>query len=136
MWWFNKARTVDIWDEKVETPLGDIEAAHRVRDICRAASDSAERAGRIAVGPGQRLRKSERARNEQARVRYERAARAAMEIAIKMSDDLMRDAAVRDIVDLCMKAGNIKTARTLLRAIQAVSIRTEVVKDHPALNEE
>jgi hypothetical protein len=65
--------------------------------------------------------------------RYERAARAAMQIAMKMSDDLMRDAAVRDIVDLCLKANDMKTARILFRAIQAPSIRELVLRDHPDL---
>ena len=65
--------------------------------------------------------------------RYERAAKVAMEIAMKMSDELMRDAAVRDIVDLCLKANDMKTARILLRAIQAPSIRDMVLRDHPDL---
>ncbi len=56
-----------------------------------------------------------------------------MEIAIKMSDDLMRDSAVRQIVGLCVKANNLNTARILLRGIQAVSNREDVLNDHPIL---
>jgi hypothetical protein len=56
-----------------------------------------------------------------------------MEIAIKISDDLLRDAAVRQIVELCLKANDAKTARPLFRAIQAVSIRQEVLNEHPVL---
>ena len=67
--------------------------------------------------------------------RYERAAKAAMEIAMKISDDLMRDASVRQIVDLCMSANDLKTARILFRAIQAVSIREDVLNDHPVLRQ-
>ena len=67
--------------------------------------------------------------------RYERAARAAMEIAMKISDELMRDASVRQIVDLCMSANNLKTARILFRAIQAASIRDAAFADHPTLRE-
>ncbi len=52
---------------------------------------------------------------------------------MKVSDELLRDAAVRQIVELCMKAGNITTAQTLFRAIQSKSIRDEVLRDHPAL---
>ena len=48
--------------------------------------------------------------------RYQRAAKSAMEIAMKVSDDLMRDAAVREIVDLCLRANDLKTARILFRA--------------------
>ena len=42
---------------------------------------------------------------------------------MQISDELMRDASVRQIVDLCMSANNLKTARILFRAIQAPSIR-------------
>jgi hypothetical protein len=59
-----------------------------------------------------------------------------MEIAIKISDDLLRDSAVRQIVDLCLKANDTTTARPLFRAIQAASIRDDVLKDHPALRSE
>jgi hypothetical protein len=125
MWWFNKGERKEIWDEQIEWPVGDIEAAHRIRDICRSASDSAERIARVADG----------AKNH-ASERYERAAKVAMEIAMKISDDLLRDAAVRHIVDLCLKANDMRTARPLFRAIQAASIREEVLKDYPALRRE
>jgi hypothetical protein len=38
-------------------------------------------------------------------------------------------------VDLCMKANDLRTARILFRAIHAVSIREDVLKDHPSLRE-
>jgi hypothetical protein len=59
-----------------------------------------------------------------------------MEIAMKVSDGLMRDDSVRQIVDLCMKANNTNTAQTLFRAIQAKSIRDEVLREHPTLQSE
>lgn len=37
-----------------------------------------------------------------------------MEVAMKISDDLMRDAAVRQIVVLCLTARDMKTARILV----------------------
>ena len=58
-----------------------------------------------------------------------------MEIAMKMSDALMRDAAVREIVDLCLTANNTKTAGILFRAIQAPAIRDMVLRDHPEMNQ-
>jgi hypothetical protein len=122
MRWFATAKQMEIWEEPVVWPIGDIEAAHRIRDICRAAAASAEKArGVRGSRPEQEVR------------RYERALRAAMEIALKISDDLLRDSAVRQIVDLCFKADDFKTARVLFRAIQAVSIREEVMRDHPQL---
>jgi hypothetical protein len=56
-----------------------------------------------------------------------------MEIALKVKDDLMRDVAVGEIVDLCLKANDLKTARILLRAIQSEAIREDVLNAHPVL---
>jgi hypothetical protein len=47
----------------------------------------------------------------------------------------MRDAAVRQIINLCMKASDLRTARILFRAIQAVSMREDVLDDHPTLRQ-
>ena len=129
MWWFSKGTRKEIWDENIQWPIGDIEAAHRIRDICRSAADSAVKVGGFADRPASK-------KNDHETERYERAAKVAMEISIKISDDLLRDAAVRQIVGLCMKAKNdLKTARILFRAIQAVSIREDVLNDHPVLRQ-
>jgi len=56
-----------------------------------------------------------------------------METAMKIGDDLLRDSAVRQIVDLCLTADDLRTARILFRAIQSPSIRDEVLRDHPQL---
>ena len=118
MRWFAPKTRQDIWDEAIEGPLGDIEAAERIRAICDAAASSA--AG-LACSD---TRKSER---------YERAAKVAMEIAMKISDGLMRDDAVHRIVNLCMRANDLKTAQILFRAIHAAWIRETVQRDHPTL---
>ncbi|HEX7921336.1 MAG TPA: hypothetical protein VF583_10315 [Bradyrhizobium sp.] len=128
MWLFNKARRTDIWDDPVAQPLGDIEAAQRIRAICRDAAGCAE----AISSPGTRSP----AKQQIERDRYERAAKVAMEIAMKISDQLVRDSAVREIVGLCMKANNIKTGRALFRAIHASSIKAEVLKEHPTLEGE
>ena len=128
MWWFNKTKRPEIWDEEIQWPIGDIQAAQKIRDICRSAADGAEKVAASAGRP-----ENKKTRNETER--YERASKAAMEIAIKMSDDLLRDASVRQIVELCMKANDLRKARILFRAIHAVSIREDVLKDHPSLRE-
>ena len=129
VWRFGKKQPDgEIWDEPVEG-LGDIEAAERVRNICRSAADSAERAMQLAGNDKRSAQKRHKTESD----RYERAAKAAMEIAMKMSDELMRDAAVREIVDLCLTAKNTKTATILFRAIQAPAIRDMVLRDHPEL---
>jgi len=122
MRWFTKQKPPEIWDQPIDWPIGDLEAAQRIRDICRAAADSAAKAG----GPG--------VKNQQQEFqRYERAGRAAMETAMKIGDDLLRDSAVRQIIDLCLTADDSRTARILFRAIQAPSIRDEALRDHPLL---
>jgi hypothetical protein len=128
MWRFTKSTRKEVWDEDIQWPIGDIEAAHKIRDICRSAVDSAEKVSGFAGRPDNKKNKYETER-------YERAAKIAMEIAIKISDDLLRDSSVRQIVSLCVKANDLKTARILFRAIQAVSIREDVLNDHPILRQ-
>src|SRR3954453_9970668 len=128
MWRFRKNERKEVWEEEIPGPLGDIEAAQRIRAICRSALDSAAKVGSFA-GP------ADDKKNKREFERYERAARAAMEIAMKITDDLLRDSAVRQIVGLCMKANDLKTAKILFRAIQAVSIREDVMVEYPGLRE-
>lgn len=125
MRWFNRDKPREIWDEPIEWPIGDIEAAHKIRDICRAAADSAAKVAGFAGRPDNK--------NKHEAERYERAAKTAMAIAMKIADDLLRDSAVRQIVDLCLMANDLRTARILFRAIQAASIRQEVLQDYPVL---
>ncbi|MGY8661610.1 hypothetical protein Q3C01_04485 [Bradyrhizobium sp. UFLA05-109] len=128
---FARQKPSDVWDEPIQWPIGDIAAADRIRNICQSASASAELIGGPADHGGKSLEKQRKCESE----RYERAARVAMEIAMKISDDLMRDDAVRHIIDLCMKAGDIKTAHILYRAIHANWIREAAQKDYPALGQ-
>jgi hypothetical protein len=128
MWRFSSGKRKEVWDEEVEGPIDDINAAHRIRDICRSATESAEKIAGSAGRSNNRNRKYERER-------YQRAARAAMEIAIKIADDLLRDASLRQIVSLCVTADDLNTARILFRAVQAPSIREDLLRDHPALRQ-
>lgn len=131
MRWFRGEQPIDIWDETVEGPIGDIEAADRIRSICQAATASAE----LVVGDRNALDGRAAEKRQRERQRYERAARVAMQIAMKISDGLMRDDAVQRIVDLCMKANDVETAQILCRAIQTAWIREAVSRDHPALGQ-
>jgi hypothetical protein len=137
MWWFDKGKQREIWDDEVQWQVGDIEAAHKIRNICRSALDSAEQAGRIAEDDKNdknnktNKNKDSRRNKKYDTDRYERAAKAAMEIAIGISDQLLRDSSVRQIIDLCVTANDLRTARILFRAIQATSIKEDVLNDHP-----
>jgi hypothetical protein len=136
MWWFNKAERKEVWDEDIQWPIGDIEAAHKIRDICRSAADSAEKVGSLAGRPDTGKGKDRDVKNNKFEAdRYERAAKVAMEIAIQISDGLLRDSAVRQIVNLCMTARDVRTARILFRAIQSASIREEALNDYPMLRQ-
>jgi hypothetical protein len=128
MRWFNKGKQREVWDEDIQWPIGDLEAGRKIRDICSSAASSAEKIAGSVDGP-----ESERIKHESAR--YKCAARIAMEIAIKISDDLLRDAAVCRIVVLCVKANDLRTAKILFRAIQAASIREDLLNAHSALRE-
>ncbi len=134
MWWFRKDKPKETWDEEIKWPIGDIEATDLIRNICRSAADSAAIVGAsVPAADGKTLGlETERGAETE---RYERAARRAMEIALKVSDDLMRDVAVGDIVDLCLKANDLKTARVLFRAVQSDSMREEVLNRHPVLGQ-
>jgi hypothetical protein len=133
MWRFGAKRPTETWDQEIAWPIGDIEAAEIIRTICRSAADSAARIGSVSDGAKGRRRDKSEARDS---ARYQAAARRAMEIAMKISDELMRDAAVGEIVDLCLKANDINTAKILFRAIQAPSIKELVLSDHPALHDQ
>jgi hypothetical protein len=132
-WFSNKVPPPrDIWEEPIPVPLGDIDAAERIRTICRSATDSAEWVGGVAPR-NDNSKRSPPKQHETESARYQRAAKAAMEIAMKVSDELMRDAAVREIVELCLTARDMKTARILFRAIQSPSIRDGLLREHPEL---
>jgi hypothetical protein len=127
MRWFYRNKPKEIWDENIKWD-GDIEAAHKIRDICNSAAGSAEKVGHQGDA-------AETKANKHEAERYKRAAKIAMEIAIKISDDLLRDTAVCQIVVLCLKANDLRTALILFRAVQAVSIRNDMLNEHPALRQ-
>ena len=132
MRWFSKEKPGEIWDEAIQWPIGDIEAAERLRNICRSAADSADWIGGYAARADSGKKPMQKQYQLEA-ARYQRAARAAMEIAMKISDELMRDAGVKEIVELCLRANDLKTARILFRAVQAPSFRDVVLQEHPEL---
>ena len=126
MRWFHSERQPEVWEVADEQPLGDIAAAHKIRDICVSAGTIAERL--VAAG-GRDAEKKLAADAE----RYQAAIKRALEIAMQISDDSMRDVSVSQIIKLCVQLDHLKTARVLLRAIQSEKTRAELVADHPKL---
>jgi hypothetical protein len=126
MRWFHREKQPEVWEVADDQPLGDIDAAHRIRDICASAGAIADRL--VAAG-GRDPEKAHAADAE----RYQAAIRRALEIAMQISDDSMRDVSVSQVIKLCVQVDHLKTARVLLRAIQSEKTRAELVAGHPKL---
>ena len=126
MRWFQKEREPEVWEEPDLKPLGDIEAAHRIREICASASSIAEK---MTTTRGRDAEKEKAAETE----RYQAAIKRALEIAMKISDDSMRDVSVSQIIRLCVTVDHMKTARILVRAIKSERTRDELIADNPTL---
>jgi hypothetical protein len=126
MRWFHREKQPEVWEVADDQPFGDIDAAHRIRDICASAGAIADRL--VAAG-GRDTEKTHAADAE----RYQAAIRRALEIAMQISDDSMRDVSVSQIIKLCVQVDHLKTARVLLRAIQSEKTRAELVAGLPKL---
>ncbi|MDE2332403.1 MAG: hypothetical protein KGK16_16700 [Bradyrhizobium sp.] len=132
MRWFQKPQEPqepDIWEVADARPLGDIEAAQRIREICASAGSIADK---MPAGGHGAAREVEREKAPEAE-RYQAAIKRALEIALKISDDAMRDVSVAQIIRLCVTADHMKTARILVRAIKSERSRAELVAENPAL---
>ena len=134
MRWFQKERPPEIPEipeVASEQPIGDIEAAQKIREICVSAGLIAEKMAALAG------RKADNAKAEKERAveaeRYQAAIKRALEIARQISDDSMRDISVSQIIRLCVKLDHLKTARVLLRAIQSQKTRAELIAESPVL---
>jgi hypothetical protein len=128
MRWFQKPRETDVWEVADTRPLGDIEAAQRIREICASAGSIAEK---MISASGRKAEPEKAAASE----RYQAAIKRALEIAMKISDDSMRDISVSQIIGLCVTLDHMKTARILVRAIKSETIRGELIADNPALSD-
>lgn len=128
MRWFHREKQPEVWEIAAEQPLGDIDAAHRIRDICAVAGAIADK----PVPTGRGAEKTQAVNAE----RYQAAIKRALEIAKEIADDSMRDVSVSQILVLCVRVGHLKTARVLLRAIQSETSRAELVAEHPVLTDQ
>jgi hypothetical protein len=124
--WFHRERQPEVWEVADDQPLGDIGAAHKIRDICASAGAIAEK---LAAAGGRDTEKEQAADAG----RYQAAIKRAIEIAMQISDDSMRDVSVSQIIKLCVQLDHLKTARVLLRTIRSEKTRAELVAEHPKL---
>ncbi|WP_197681330.1 hypothetical protein [Afipia sp. GAS231] len=136
MRWFQKDQPPDVWEFVSDQPLGDIGAAQKIREICASAASIAETmtAGANGKAPSGKAPNSKAANNKAVDgERYQAAVKRALELAKQISDDAMRDVSVSQIISLSVKAGHMKTARVLLRAIRSDRTQAELMSVHPAL---
>ena len=129
MRWFRKELRPEVWEVADDQPLGDIGAAHKIRDICASAAAIAEA---MASAGGRNAERRRAADTE----RYRAGIKRALEIAMQISDDSMRDVSVSQVIKLCVQVDHLKTARVLLRAIRSERTRAELVADHPKLTDQ
>ena len=126
MRWYHRERQPEVWEVVDDQPLGDIGAAHKIRDICVSAGTIAER---LVTAGGRDAEKQQAADAE----RYQAAIKRALEIAMQISDDSMRDVSVSQIIKLCVQVDHLKTARVLLRTIRSEKTSADLVADHRKL---
>ena len=126
MSWFQRDRQPEVWEVADDQPLGDIGAAHKIREICASAAAIAE----AMAAAGGRNAEQKRAADAE---RYQAGIKRAIEIAMQISDDSMRDVSVSQIIRLSVKMDHLKTARVLLRTIRSGKTRAELIAENPAL---
>ena len=126
MSWFHRDRQPEVWEVADDQPLGDIGAAHKIREICAAAAAIVE----AMAAAGGRNAEQKRAADAE---RYQAGIKRAIEIAMQISDDSMRDVSISQIIRLSVKMDHLKTARVLLRTIRSDKTRAELTAECPAL---
>jgi len=127
MKWFKRRLKPPL--STVPTPATDLKidaealALTKIRNMCAVATASAES---VAQSSHDDLSKSERQR-------FESAKRMSLELAKNITDVSYRDSALHHIVELCLKANDIETARILVRGIQTGTIREQLLEEHPVI---
>lgn len=124
MTWLKKREPIEAWEIEDEEKMGDIELARQIRQICNSVADSAEAVSVLYYGPSTETRKREMDR-------YERAKERAEKDIEQISDELLRDTAIYQVINFCMKARDVETAETLFHQIQTVRLAELVKSEHP-----
>jgi hypothetical protein len=105
-------------DQKIDV---EAQVLTKIRNMCAVAAASANSFAQSAYDD---LAKGEKQR-------FDSAKRMSLELAKNITDASYRDAALQCIVELCMKANDIETARILVRGIQTGMIREKLLEEHP-----
>jgi hypothetical protein len=95
----------------------------RVKTICQLYGGSAEN-----VGSGEFSEDEETSKCEQKR--YKKGRKEALEIAIKLTNEFYRNAALHSAFDFCMKAKDLAFATIIAKAITFDRIKEMIVQEH------
>jgi hypothetical protein len=95
----------------------------QVRALCQLYSGSAENVGSGEFADDQDM-------HEYEKQRYEKGRKEVLEIAIKLTDEFYRDAALHAALDYCMKAKDLYFATAVARAITVDMIQKKIMEDH------
>jgi hypothetical protein len=107
-------------DPKIDA---EAQALTKIRNMCAVATANAVS---FAQSSHDDLAKAERRR-------FESAKRMSLELAKNITDVSCRDSALHQVVELCIKANDIETARILVRGIQTGAIREQLLEEHPVI---
>ena len=124
MTWLKKSEPTEAWEIEDEEKIGDIELARQIREICNSVADSAEAVSVLYYGPSTETKKREIDR-------YERAKKRAEKNIERISDELLRDTAIYQVLNFCMKARDVENAERLFHQIQTARIAALVKSEHP-----
>ena len=124
MTWLKKSEPTEAWEIEDEENIGDLELARQIREICNSVGDSAEAVSGLYYGP--RTETQVREIN-----RYDRAKKRAEKKVERISDELLRDTAIYQILNFCMKARDVENAERLFYRIQTARITELVKSEHP-----
>jgi pentatricopeptide repeat protein len=124
MTWFRKDEPRETWENHDEEAIDDIKAVRQIREICNSVAGSAERVALLFYGPTNKTKKREIDR-------YERARKLAEKKVEQISDKLLRDTAINQILNFCMKANDIESAEKLFHQLQTTMIKKTVISEHP-----
>jgi hypothetical protein len=93
----------------------------RVKTICQLYGGSAEN-----VGSGSEDEETSKCEQK----RYEKGRKEALEIAIKLTNEFYRNAALHSAFDFCMKAKDLAFATIIAKAITFDRIKEMIVQEH------
>ena len=123
MTWLKKSEPTEAWEIEDEENMGDLELARQIREICNSVADSAEAVSVLYYGPNTETKKRQIDR-------YERAKKRADKTIEQISDELLRDNAIYQVLNFCMKARDVENAERLFRQIQTAWIAERVKSEH------